>query len=123
MGQGPGAWASGRPALGLLEAGKGARGAARAPTPQSFLLVIHPSPIRGLFSPDSFVSPLSSCPRLRGWRGRHGGVPGGWLSSVASQNPRLSVAHLSFSFSTFSALGSGGSAESSRHGLGGELTG
>lgn len=74
MEQGPRAGASGPPPRpSLLEAGKGARGAAWAPAPGSFLLVIHPSPILWLFSLNSLVSPLSSCPRLRGWRGSHEG--------------------------------------------------
>lgn len=66
-----------------------------------------PPPIPWLFSLNSFVSPPFSCPRLRGWRGHQEGVSGGWLSFVAFQNPRLSLAHLSFSFATFSALGPG----------------
>lgn len=66
-----------------------------------------PPPIPWLFSLNSFVSPPFSCPRLRGWRGHQEGVSGGWLAFIAFQNPRLSLAHLSFSFTTFSALGPG----------------
>lgn len=75
--------------------------------PHSFLLVIHPLPHPLVVFTQFFVSPPFSCPRLRGWRGHQEGVSGGWLSFVAFQNPRLSIAHLSFSFTTFSALGSG----------------
>lgn len=78
-----------------------------APTPQLPPGDSSPPPIHWLFSLDSFVSPPFSCPRLRGRRGQQEGVSGGCLSFMAFQNPRLSLAHLSFSFTIFSALGSG----------------
>lgn len=65
-----------------------------------------PPPSPGCFTPILLFPLLSPCPRLRGRRGLGGGFR--WLAVfVAFQNPRLSLAHLSFSFTTFSALGPG----------------
>lgn len=71
------------------------------PPPQSFLLVIHPPPSPVVLFP--LLSPVPDC-------GGGGGCGRGFRvagSFMAFQNPRLSLAHLSFSFTVFSALGSG----------------
>lgn len=54
-----------------------------------------------------FCFPSFLLSQTAGVAGVPGGVSGGWLAFVAFQNPRLSLAHLSFSFTTFSAPGSG----------------
>lgn len=83
-------------------------GASRAPAPQSFLLVIHPLPHPQVVFTQFFCFPsFTPVPDCGGGGGTGRGVSGGCLSLVAFQNPRLSLAHLSFSFATFSALGSG----------------
>lgn len=90
-----------------LEAGKVADGASRVPTLQLPPADSPPPPSTGCFHSILLFPLLYSSPRLRGWRGHQEGVSGGWLSLITVQNPRLSLAHLSFSFATFSALGSG----------------
>lgn len=90
-----------------LEAGKVADGASQVPPRQLPPADSPPPPSTGCFHSILLFPLLYSSPRLRGWRGHQEGVSGGWLSLITVQNPRLSLAHLSFGFATFSALGSG----------------
>lgn len=85
-----------------------ADGASQVPTLQSFLVLIHPLPHPQVVFTQFFCFPsFTPVPDCGGGGGTRSGVSGGWLSLITVQNPRLSLAHLSFSFATFSALGSG----------------
>lgn len=86
---------------------EGAAGEARAPNSSGPPGDSSPPPSTGCFHSvltSPFLSPVPDC---GGGGGTRRGVSGGRLPLVAFQNPRLSLAHLSFGLAAFSALGSG----------------